>query len=56
MSNGFICIHNLESKINDKRLIPLIDMSSISMHYERFEDSCYAICTDYPVFLREKAR
>ena len=46
ISDGYIWVHNLDSKIDDKCIIPLIDRFSISK-FGHLISKAGAICTDY---------
>lgn len=44
LSNGYIWSHDLENKMNDKCIIPLLSKEQV-LSYEQYD--FYAVCTDY---------
>jgi hypothetical protein len=50
-STGKIWLHDLSMKIDDNVIIPLISNKDLHKFSTIYNDSVYAICTDYPVLL-----
>lgn len=46
ISSGYLWVHNLSLELNDKCVIPLINLQDIENH-KFSKKSVYAICTDY---------
>lgn len=52
VSNGKIWLHDLKMKIDDRVIIPLLNLSEIKELVNTcFYDDAYAVCTDYPALV-----
>ena len=52
-SNGYVWVHNLNLKITEKSIIPLITKEDILKFNHKIP---YAICTDYVTFCKENLK
>lgn len=50
ISNGGIWVHNINLKLNDTCIIPLINLKDICTYKK--EEKIYGICTDYPIRIK----